>query len=294
MKNTYEDFNSRLTGRCKDRRKLQNNTYLERYYDPDRIAVCLHSTDVLTFFPDGAIELDTGGWSTITTQDRMNTYLPDPWSVGRVSGTMVLYRHGNPLCLVDKTAIIDAQGNVSGGDYQAYADELREERNERQRVRSRALYWTRKARGLYVDRSNCTATYRWNCEIWRNRNGRLTPGVYACGCIVTHKQADPGKLTVQDIMAEENATVRLAKMTIYGLDRFMLDAGAKTIDSAAGYDLIELAFGGFNRVRAIKMVCSSTGAVYINMVPAHLNRVSKALDWMFQTENYLERIGQQA
>ena len=36
----------------------------------------LHKTDVLTFRPNGAIEIFTGGWNTHTTRDRLNTFLP--------------------------------------------------------------------------------------------------------------------------------------------------------------------------------------------------------------------------
>lgn len=58
----------------KSRKKLENNTYLERR-DPETIAVKLHNTDVVTYTP-GAVELKTGGWQTVTTKDRLNTYGP--------------------------------------------------------------------------------------------------------------------------------------------------------------------------------------------------------------------------
>lgn len=70
----YDDLDERLTGRCRERRKVGNNTYAERR--GDRIAIRLHSTDVVTFLPDGSIMLNTGGWYSVTTKDRMNSYLP--------------------------------------------------------------------------------------------------------------------------------------------------------------------------------------------------------------------------
>jgi hypothetical protein len=35
-------------------------------------AVRLHDTDVVTFLPSGSVALDSGGWQTFTTRDRMN------------------------------------------------------------------------------------------------------------------------------------------------------------------------------------------------------------------------------
>lgn len=58
-----------------ERRKLENNTYLERR-GPDAIAVLLHNTDIVTYYSDGRTGLYTGGWFTMTTKDRMNYYLP--------------------------------------------------------------------------------------------------------------------------------------------------------------------------------------------------------------------------
>lgn len=74
----YQDADAQLQGRCKDRRKVANNTYLERR--GDAIAVKLHATDVVTFHPDGSAELSTGGWFTVTTKARMN----DALSCGQV------------------------------------------------------------------------------------------------------------------------------------------------------------------------------------------------------------------
>ncbi len=59
----------------RSRRKLGNHTYLERR-DNGTIAVKLHETDVVTFNPDGSAMLDSGGWRTITTKDRINGFGP--------------------------------------------------------------------------------------------------------------------------------------------------------------------------------------------------------------------------
>ena len=74
MKN-YEAANALLSGRYHNGRKLENNTYLSRL-DDKTIAVRLHATDVVTYHKDGRIVLDTGGWQTVTTKDRLNNYSP--------------------------------------------------------------------------------------------------------------------------------------------------------------------------------------------------------------------------
>lgn len=74
-------------------RKVANNTYLvER---SEGVAVRLHRTDILLFGIDGSIILNSGGWRTITTKKRMNTYLPSWIDVYQVKGKwFVLIRSG--------------------------------------------------------------------------------------------------------------------------------------------------------------------------------------------------------
>lgn len=58
----------------KTRRKVANNTYLERR-SADAIALRLHATDVLTYDAEG-ITYRTGGWQTVTTKERLNRFGP--------------------------------------------------------------------------------------------------------------------------------------------------------------------------------------------------------------------------
>lgn len=46
------------------------------YARGDDYAVTLHGTDVITLHPDGSFTLDSGGWRTVTTKDRINAYAP--------------------------------------------------------------------------------------------------------------------------------------------------------------------------------------------------------------------------
>jgi hypothetical protein len=260
---TYKEAQAKLTGRCKERRKLQNNTYLERR-DGDAIAVILHATDVVTLFPDGTVELNSGGWNTLTTRDRINNYLPGNWHVSSERDTMILWRWKggayNPRGEQEEYLFVDGirispRGKVTGtGDLETHREAQRQEDNERARPRARARYWVRKA-----------------------------------------QESKPAKsLTVPGILEEENVTVRVAKMKIYGLERFLLESGAKAIDQQAGYALLSLGLDRWQDMRALKMTCPSTGAVYISPVPPNLTTVPEALDWYFDCENYLGQVAQQA
>jgi hypothetical protein len=93
---TYTTAVEQLGGRA--RRKVANNTYLERR-DDETVALRLHATDVVTFRP-GTITLDTGGWRTVTTKNRINYALPvfsdkGTWYVGDYrDGTRHVYADG--------------------------------------------------------------------------------------------------------------------------------------------------------------------------------------------------------
>jgi hypothetical protein len=71
---TYTQVAERLTGRNHDSRKVANNTYMVRH--DDSIGIVLHNTEIVTFFPDGTIALDHGGWRTNTTKERINSWAP--------------------------------------------------------------------------------------------------------------------------------------------------------------------------------------------------------------------------
>lgn len=59
----------------RDQKKLENNTYLVRV-DDKTFGVKLHNTIVVYIFASGRYSLDTGGWRTVTTKDRINRYSP--------------------------------------------------------------------------------------------------------------------------------------------------------------------------------------------------------------------------
>lgn len=73
-------------------KKIGHHTYLER--TPwNGVAVRLHATHVVTFDQDGTITLNTGGWFTTTTKDRINAVLPQRYRVSSHKGTWHLFDH---------------------------------------------------------------------------------------------------------------------------------------------------------------------------------------------------------
>ena len=70
---------------ARDSRKVGNNTYLKKLGDGS-IALRLHATDILTFFPDGHTVAKTGGWKTATTKARLNEWLPHGFAISQRSG----------------------------------------------------------------------------------------------------------------------------------------------------------------------------------------------------------------
>ncbi len=88
MDTSYNILSALLTSRCKDSRKLANNTYLVRR--GENIAVRLHDTDVATYLPNGDVILNSEGWRTPTTKARINDYLPGRWRLIQEGGVWYL------------------------------------------------------------------------------------------------------------------------------------------------------------------------------------------------------------
>ena len=57
------------------KRKIGNNTYAT--IQPDgSVTIRLHATDVVTIYPDDAVKINSGGYRTSTTKNRINKYSP--------------------------------------------------------------------------------------------------------------------------------------------------------------------------------------------------------------------------
>ena len=64
-----------LGKRNRGQRKVGNNTYAYILLDGS-VAIELHGTKVVVFYPNGLIKLNSGGYHTSTTKKRINQYSP--------------------------------------------------------------------------------------------------------------------------------------------------------------------------------------------------------------------------
>lgn len=96
----------------------RRTTFVERRDASDDIAIRQHQTDIIRYRQDGTIALDSGGWRTVTTKERLNSLSParidqengiwyvagpgDNWEARRVGRTlfydgMIVDANGQPL-----------------------------------------------------------------------------------------------------------------------------------------------------------------------------------------------------
>jgi len=113
----YQSATAQLTGRNSQRRKVGNNTYLERRGED--IAIRLHNTDIITFHQNGEITLNTGGWTTVTTKARMNEFL-EGWYISQSKGQWYIGKRfeGNwaDIALYADNCILQPDGTVLGAE----------------------------------------------------------------------------------------------------------------------------------------------------------------------------------
>lgn len=95
----------------RESRKIANNTVLHTW--GCAIAVKLHRTDVVTFYPDGRVVLHTGGWNTITTRSRFRACGFTVWSGERSGSANVLHHAGQDYYFGNTVEILN-DGTVEG------------------------------------------------------------------------------------------------------------------------------------------------------------------------------------
>lgn len=149
-------FNDRLSqGTLKRGVKLGNNTYLTWEDTPEKVpgwfGVRLHQTNVVTFHSDGRIVLDSGGWHTVTTKDRMNRAIrsyhsSSSWSVYSDRGVWYVAT-GNYSAGTDKRwayadgITLHLDGSVSGeGEDPRRQQQLRKQARAYAKAYTQALY----------------------------------------------------------------------------------------------------------------------------------------------------------
>jgi len=119
---TYDEVHKmmllRPNSKTSDRKKVANNTYIEKAYFPvdqchvrkgmlvfhgehggyevQGYSLRLHKTIVLSWLPDGSIILNSGGWQTVTTKARINSFLPRGWTLYQERGVWMVEKWRNP------------------------------------------------------------------------------------------------------------------------------------------------------------------------------------------------------
>jgi hypothetical protein len=107
----------------------------------DNVAVRLHRTDIVTFAPNGNVTLNTGGWTTVTTKDRINN--TSPHRVWSERGVWYVTVNGKPHVFADGITI-SASGEVTGA-----GEEDADERARKTRARAK-LYASSFVNTLYA------------------------------------------------------------------------------------------------------------------------------------------------
>ncbi len=95
---SYDDAVGQLKG--KNERRLCHNTrlvQLQRIRDASEVPVCVrfHATDIVAYYRDGMVMLDSGGYRTVTTKRRINRCLPVGYSLYQERKVWKLHREGN-------------------------------------------------------------------------------------------------------------------------------------------------------------------------------------------------------
>lgn len=75
VQNYHEAARALAGGRSKTDRPVGNNTRLQRRSETS-IALRYHYTDIVVYHLDERVELNSGGWRTYTTKERLNIYTP--------------------------------------------------------------------------------------------------------------------------------------------------------------------------------------------------------------------------
>lgn len=111
---TYTSALEVLKGR--QSRKIGNNTYLQ-VRDDSTIAVKYHETDIVTYRSDSSITLDSDGWQTYTTKERMHRYTPfrvsqsqSEWTVTTDCGE---YAYADGITFYSDGTLLSGEGTPS-------------------------------------------------------------------------------------------------------------------------------------------------------------------------------------
>lgn len=136
---------SKLQGRNMLSRKIGNNTYLVRNsgVPGDSIHLKLHNTYIITWYVNGRIELNSGGWLTVTTKARMNEFLSG-YSISKSKGVWYVDQivsgpvYRKTLGVYQDGMVINPDDTITG---MAPLDDAKEKNKLRRRVAQFASHY---------------------------------------------------------------------------------------------------------------------------------------------------------
>jgi len=126
-------------------RKLAHNTQLivDVEKPEEGIGIQYHSTEIITFYSDGSIRLNTNGWQTSTTKARFNAFLPRRISVWQNLGSWYVTTPEGAFEFEDGMVIkLEGFTDAKVADVKADAREYRrEKRAEKKASEAREAKW---------------------------------------------------------------------------------------------------------------------------------------------------------
>lgn len=98
----YKDLYKILTDGNRGVRKLGDNTWLYFFSDKKEIVVKLYQTPILTYYPNGDVDVNFGGYMTTTTFSRINNLVPYGWNLRKKAGKLALENSWGQRAIVRK------------------------------------------------------------------------------------------------------------------------------------------------------------------------------------------------
>ena len=102
---------------------IQNNTRLRGWSSDGLYRIVLHNTAIITIHKGNRWTLNTGGWYTATTKDRINRYLPENVRVWSEKGIWKIYYYdpANPVIMTRRRRNFHYEDQpYQGGDGKTY------------------------------------------------------------------------------------------------------------------------------------------------------------------------------
>jgi hypothetical protein len=142
---------------------IARNTF--RFEQNGETVYRLHSTDVARKRPDGSVILNSGGWRTLTTRDRMNSVLPAGVSLYQSKGNWYLKSGEKQVAYFDGIQVPQCF------ESQTMANKAKKTETKENKLRSQILKFTAKLDKLEClpepDAGDC-----WYCSMRETKTGK--------------------------------------------------------------------------------------------------------------------------